>query len=148
VSNVTLHAGGQTTSALYGHGAQTITWSPGPRAGGTYYPYLTATDPAGNSTKVPLRQVVLQALQPPQVDAHVGGRRTLFWTATDAGTPWLHLVVRLDSATKRRYRDLGRRPLAGRLVIPVPRGTWQATLVAGNSAHQAVTIQLGTVTGS
>jgi hypothetical protein len=97
---------------------------------------------------VPLRQVVLQELQPPQVDAHVGGRRTLFWTATDAGTPWLHLVVRLDAGSKSRFRDLGRRPLAGRLVIPVPSGTWQATLVAGNSAHQAVTVKLGAVHGS
>lgn len=148
LSTVTLHAGGQATSVELGHGTQTITWSPGPRAGGTYYPYLTAVDAAGNTTKVALRQVVLQALQPPQVSAHVGGRRTLFWTATDAGTPWLHLVVRLDAAAKRRYRDLGRRPLAGRLVIPVPPGIWQATLVAGNSAHQAVTVQLGTVTGS
>jgi len=148
VSTVTLHAGGQTNSVLLGHGTQTITWSPGPRASGTYYPYLTATDPAGNSTRVPLRQVVLQELQPPQVDAHVGGRRTLFWTATDAGTPWLHLVVRLDAGSKSRFRDLGRRPLGGRLVIPVPSGTWQATLVAGNSAHQAVTIKLGAVYGS
>lgn len=147
VSTVTLHAGGQTQSVLLGHGTQTITWSPGPRAGGTYYPYLTAVDPAGNTTKVALRQVVLQELQPPQVDAHVGGRRTLFWAGTDAGTPWLHLVVRLSAGSKTRYRDLGRRPLAGRAVIPAPPGTWQATLVAGNSAHQAVTIQLGTVTG-
>ena len=107
------------------------------------------TFPAGsrNSAKISLRQVVLQAVAPPQVDAHVGGRRTLFWTATDAGTPWLHLVVRLDAGSKHRYRDLGRRPLAGRLVIPVPPGAWQATVVAGNSAHQAVTVQLGTVTG-
>jgi hypothetical protein len=147
VSTVTLHAGGQTKSVLLGHGTQTITWSPGPRAGGTYYPYLTATDPAGNSTKAQLRQVVLEELQPPQVDAHVGGRRTLFWTATDAGTPWLHLTVRLDAGSKTRFRDLGRRPLGGRLVIPVPAGTWQATLVAGNSAHQAVTVKLGAVTG-
>lgn len=148
LSTVTLHAGGQSKAVVLGHGTQSITWWPGPKAGGTYYPYLTAVDANGNSTKVPLRQVVLQALQPPQVDAHVGGRRTLFWTATDAGTPWLHFVVRLDSGSKRRYRDLGHRPLAGRLVIPVPSGTWQATLVAGNSAHQAVTIKLGSVTGS
>jgi D-glucuronyl C5-epimerase C-terminus len=148
LSTVTLHAGGKASSYELGHGTRTITWWPGPRAPGTYYPYLTAVDAAGNSTKISLRQVVLQAVAPPQVDAHVGGRRTLFWTATDAGTPWLHLVVRLDSGSKRRYRDLGHRALAGRLVIPVPAGTWQATLVAGNSAHQAVTIQLGAVTGS
>ena len=148
LSTVTLHAGGQSTSAVLGHGTQSISWAPGPKAGGTYYPYLTVVDANGNSTKVPLRQVVLQELQPPAVQAHVGGKRTLFWTATDAGTPWLHMVVRLDSGSKRRYRDLGNRPLAGRLVIPVPSGTWQATLVAGNSAHQAVTIQLGTVYGS
>jgi hypothetical protein len=147
LSTVTLHAGGQTESVGLGHGTQSISWSPGPKAGGTYYPYLTVVDANGNSTKVSLRQVVLQEVRPPQVDAHVGGRRTLFWTATDAGTPWLHLAVRLDSGSKTRFRDLGRKPLAGRLVIPVPSGTWQATLVAGNSAHQAVTIKLGAVTG-
>src|SRR5205823_1438279 len=124
-----------------------ISWSPGPRAGGTYYPYLTAVDAAGNSTKVSLRAVVLESVQPPQVDAHVAGKRTLVWSATDAGTPWLHLVVRLDNGSKRRYRDLGRRPLNGRLVVPVPPGTWRGLLVAGNSAHQAVTVELGSLTG-
>jgi hypothetical protein len=33
-------------------------------------------------------------------------------------------------------------------VLAVPPGTWQATLVAGNSGHRAVTIQLGSVIGS
>ena len=59
-----------------------------------------------------------------------------------------HLVVKLDDGTKRRFRDLGHQPLSGRLVLAVPPGTWQATLVAGNSGHRAVTIQLGSVTGS
>jgi hypothetical protein len=55
--------------------------------------------------------------------------------------------VKLVGATKVRYRDLGRLGLSGRAVIPVPPGTWQATLVAGNSARQAVAVQLGSVTG-
>jgi hypothetical protein len=147
LSRVTLHAGGTTQTAELGHGTKSIVWSPGRRAAGTYYPYLTATDAAGNTTKVPLRQVVMKALVPPVVEAHVAGQRTVFWTATDDGTPWLHLVVKLDDGTKVRYRDLGRLPLNGRAVILAPSGTWHATLVAGNSAHQSVTVDLGTVTG-
>jgi hypothetical protein len=147
LSTVTLHAGGRTQSVELGHGSRSIVWSPGRRAAGTYFPYLTVVDAAGNSTRVTLRQVVMKALAPPVVDAHVAGRRTLVWSATDDGTPWLHLVVRLDNGTKRRYRDLGDGPLAGRLVLAVPSGTWTATLVAGNSAHQAATVELGSVTG-
>jgi hypothetical protein len=147
LSTVTLHAGGRTKSLELGHGPQSIVWAPGRRAAGTYYPYLTAVDAAGNSTRVTLRQVVMKALVPPVVEAHIAGKRTLVWSATDDGTPWLHLVVRLDDGTKRRYRDLGDQPLSGRLVLAVAPGTWQATLVAGNSAHQAVNVELGSVTG-
>ncbi len=147
LATVTIHAGGKARSVTLPHGTQSISWSPGPRAFGTYYPYVTAVDAAGNSTKVSLREVVIQPLQPPDVDAHVAGERTLVWSATDEGTPWLHLVVRLDNGSKRRYRDLGRQPLTGRLVIPAPPGTWQALLVAGNSARQAVSVDLGTITG-
>jgi len=117
LSTVTLHAGGKTQSLELGHGPQSIVWSPGRRAPGTYYPYLTAVDVAGNSTRISLRQVLMKALVPPVVDAHIAGKRTLVWSATDDGTPWLHLVVRLDNGTKRRYRDLGTTPLAGRLVL-------------------------------
>jgi hypothetical protein len=147
LSTVTIHAGGHTASVELGHGTQSISWWPGLRAPGTYYPYLTATDAAGNTTKVSLRQVVIKALLPPVVDAHVAGRRTLVWNATDEGTPWLHLVVRLDNGSKRRYADLGHRPLAGRAVVPVPAGTWHATLVAGNSGHRSVTVDLGSIYG-
>jgi hypothetical protein len=148
LSTVTLRAGGRSQSDTLGHGTQTVAWSPGLRAPGTYYPTLTAVDAAGNSTKIALRQVVIKAVAQPVVDAHVAGKRTLVWSGTDQGTPWLHLVVKLDDGTKRRYRDLGHQPLSGRLVLAVPPGTWQATLVAGNSGHHAVTIQLGSVTGS
>jgi hypothetical protein len=148
LSTVTIHAGGHTASVELAHGTQSISWWPGLRAPGTYYPYLIATDAAGNTTKVSLRQVVIKALEPPVVDAHVAGRRTLVWSATDEGTPWLHLVVRLDNGSKRRYADLGHRPLAGRLVVPVPKGSWRATLVAGNSGHRSVTLDLGAVSGS
>ncbi len=147
LSTVTLHAGGRTQSAELSHGSRSIVWSPGRRAAGTYYPYLTAVDAAGNTTRVPLRQVVMKALVPPVVDAHVAGKRTLVWSATDDGTPWLHLVVRLDDGTKRRYRDLGHQPLSGRLVLAAPPGAWMATLVAGNSGRQAVTVDLGPLTG-
>jgi hypothetical protein len=148
LSTVTLHAGSKSTSELLGHGTQSVSWWPGLRAPGTYYPYLTVVDAAGNSTRVTLRQVQIKALAPPVVDAHVGGKRTLFWSATDEGTPWLHLVVKLQSGSTTRYRDLGHRPLAGRAVVAAPKGTWRATLVAGNSGHSSVTIQLGSVTGS
>jgi D-glucuronyl C5-epimerase-like protein len=148
LSTVAVHAGAQAQSVSLGHGTQTVTWAPGLRAPGTYYPYLTAVDAAGNTTKISLRQVVIKALAPPAVDAHVAGKRTLVWNGTDEGTPWLHLVVKLDDGTKRRYRDLGHQPLSGLLVLAVPPGTWQATLVAGNSGHRSVTVQLGSVTGS
>ena len=147
LSTVTIHAGGRTSSVKLGHGTQSISWAPGLRAPGTYYPYVTAVDASGNTVKVSLRQVVIKALVPPVVAAHVAGRRTLVWSATDEGTPWLHLVVRLDSGSKRRYRDLGRQPLAGRLVVSVPQGAWDGLLVAGNSAHQSVSVQLGSLTG-
>ena len=49
LSTVTLRAGGRTESVSLGHGPQSITWSPGLRAPGTYYPALTAVDAAGNS---------------------------------------------------------------------------------------------------
>ncbi len=147
LSTVTMRAGGRTWSLELGHGSHAITWWPGRRAPGTYYPSATAVDAAGNRTKVSLRQVVIKALAPPVVDAHVAGKRTLVWSATDEGTPWLHLVVRLAAGSTTRYRDLGRLPLAGRAVIPVPPGIWHATLVAGNSARHAVTIDLGSVTG-
>ena len=147
LSTVTLHAGpGHTARFAMSHGTRSITWWPGRRAPGTYYPYLTVVDPAGNTAKVSLRQVQIEPVRPPVVQAHVTGKRTLVWTGDDAGTPWLHLVVKLVG-TKVRYRDLGRLGLSGRAVIPVPPGTWQATLVAGNSARQAVVVQLGPVTG-
>jgi hypothetical protein len=147
LSTVTMHAGGKTWSLQLGHGTHTISWWPGRRSPGTYYPSATAVDAAGNRTKVSLRQVVIKALAPPVVDAHLAGRRTLVWSATDEGTPWLHLVVRLEAGTKSRYADLGHRALAGRAVILAPPGTWRATLVAGNSARRAVSVDLGSVTG-
>lgn len=147
LSTVTVRAGGKSRSVELGHGNQSFTWTPRGLPPGTYQPYLTAVDPAGNKSTVTLRQVVIKALAPPVVDAHVAGLRTLVWSATDEGTPWLHLVVRLDGGGKVRYRDLGRLPLAGRAVVTAPPGTWHATLVAGNSAHQAATVDLGSITG-
>ena len=147
LSTVTLHAGpGHTATFTMSHGTRSITWWPGRRAPGTYYPYLTVVDPAGNTAKVSLRQVQIEAVKPPVLQAHVAGKRTLVWTASDPGSPWLHLVVKLVGP-RVHYRDLGRLGLSGRAVIPVPSGTWQATLVAGNSARQAVVVQLGSVTG-
>jgi D-glucuronyl C5-epimerase-like protein len=147
LSTVTVRAGGKSRSFEVGHGTQSVTWTPRGLPTGTYSPYLTAVDAAGNRTTVTLGQVVIKALLPPVVDAHLAGLRTLVWSATDEGTPWLHLVVKLDNGNKIRYRDLGRLALSGRAVVPAPPGPWHATLVAGNSARQAVTIDLGTVTG-
>jgi hypothetical protein len=147
LSTVTMHAGGKARSYEIGHGTQTLTWSPRGLPPGTYKPYLTARDAAGNGTTVYLRPVAIKALEPPVVEAHVTGLRTLVWSATDAGTPWLHLVVKLVHGTKTRYRDLGHLPLAGTVVVVAPPGSWHGTLVAGNSARQAVTIDLGSITG-
>jgi D-glucuronyl C5-epimerase-like protein len=147
LSTVTIRAGGKARSYEIGHGTQSLTWWPRGLPPGTYKPYLTARDAAGNKTSVYLRPVTIRKLEPPVVEAHVAGLRTLMWSATDAGTPWLHLVVKLVAGKKTRYSDLGRLPLAGRAVVLAPPGTWHATLVAGNSARQAVTIDLGSITG-
>ena len=147
LSTVTIRAGGKARSYEIGHGTQSLAWTPRGLPPGTYKPYLTARDAAGNKTTVYLQPVTIKALEPPVVEAHVAGRRTVVWSATDEGTPWLHLVVKLVAGTKTRYRDLGHVPLAGRAVVSAPPGTWHATLVAGNSARQAVTIDLGSITG-
>jgi len=147
LSTVTVRAGGKSHSFEVGHGTQSVTWTPRGLPPGTYSPYFTAVDAAGNRTSTQLRQVVIKALLPPVVEAHVAGLRTLVWSATDEGTPWLHLVVRLQAGSKIRYADLGHLPLAGRAVVLAPPGAWHATLVAGNSARQAVKIDLGSITG-
>src|SRR5262249_49134074 len=147
LSTVTVRAGGKSRSLQLGHGTQSFTWSPRGLPPGPYKPFLTAIAANGYRTTATLHGVEPKAAAPPVVEAHVGGLRTLFWSATDEGTPWLHLTVRLDNGTKIRYRDLGHLPLAGRAVVVAPPGTWHATLVAGNSARQAVTIDLGSITG-
>ena len=64
---------------------------------------------------------MIKAVAPPVVDAHVAGKRTLVWSATDEGTPWLHLVVRLDR----------------RLEAPLPRPRPPAALGASRARRPA-----------
>ena len=145
-SSVTLHAGGEATTFSFGHGWSTIAWAPGPRAPGIYRPYLTAVDPAGNGARLVLRQAELRTdSAPPEIDAAIGGRRTLVWKAVDEGTPYLELTIRLVSGTKRKALDLGRRELHGLVTLRLPPGSWQGTLIAENTAGKRASVDLGTL---
>ena len=56
--------------------------------------------------------------------------RALEWKGQDEGTPWLELRVLLSQGTTRRQLRLGHRPLAGRIALRVPAGTWRGVLAA------------------
>ena len=75
---------------------------------------------------------------------------TLAWQGNDPGTPSLALHVDFADPTgvnPPQTVDLGQQPLTGSAPLTVPPGTWQATLVATNSAGLASTVDLGIVTG-
>src|SRR5436190_6796195 len=67
LSTVTVRAGGKSHSFEVGHGMQSVTWTPRGLPPGTYSPYLTAVDAAGNRTSAMLRQVIVKPLLPPVV---------------------------------------------------------------------------------
>jgi hypothetical protein len=146
VSRVTLRVGGASRSATLGHGSHVLSLDPGTRVPqGTVTPQLTAVDLAGNRTDVDVDPVtVTWDTAPPVVDASLDGR-TLRWSATDPGTPWLRLTVELRHPGSVRRVALGRRGLGGTLLLQPPLGVWDATLVAANSAHKATRVALGTL---
>ncbi len=70
-------------------------------------------------------------------------KRRLTWKATDAETPWVRLRLRLTRAGAHKVVQLGRRPLAGSLRLPLPRGTWDTTLVVVDSSGNKTPVPLG-----
>jgi hypothetical protein len=90
---------------------------------------------------------------PPQLANTSLSGTTLTWQANDPGTPWLALAIDLvDPAgvNPPQTLDLGQLPpLSGTLQttqVPLPPGTWNATLRAKNSAGLESSVSLGTVT--
>jgi hypothetical protein len=144
IARVRLTLAGASRTLTLGHGPHTIELTPGSRVRpGTYVPALSATDLAGNATDVDLAPVTIAwDTLAPTVSATLAGR-TLEWSATDPGTPWLRLTLILRSPGTVRKLELGRRGLAGRLLLKPPPGAWDATLIAGNSAGKRTQITLG-----
>jgi len=144
VSTVTLRAGTHRVSAELGHGWQTISWFPGIATPGLYRPRLTAVDPAGNATTIPLRPLLVKEdAAPPAVTVHVAAPAWVSWTAVDEGTPWISLTVRLDQGKKHRVLELGNRPHHGVVRLRLPKGRWHATLLAANTANRVSRVSLG-----
>jgi hypothetical protein len=144
-SRVTLTGGGRATSLSLSHGSHTLTWSPGSVGPGLYPLVLRGVDLAGNVTTIKLAPVtVAWETSPPDLTASAAGRR-LTWSADDPGTPWLDLRVLLAGSSKHMTLRLGRRPLAGSLILRLPPGRWAAALVAANSAGKRTRVPLGTI---
>ena len=148
ISRVTLAAGGRSTTLTLGRGNHTLTWSPGPLRPGSYSARLTAVDLAKNSASLDLPPfAVAWDTRPPALDATVTGR-TLEWKAQDEGTPWLDLRVLLSQGSTHRQLRLGHRPLAGKIALRLPTGTWRGVLAATNSAGKTARVDLGTLAGA
>jgi hypothetical protein len=145
ISRVTVSAGGRSTTLTLARGNHTLTWSPGSLRPGSYPARLTAVDLARNRASLDLPPIDVQwDTSPPSLDASVTGR-TLEWQAQDEGTPWLDLRVLLSRGTKRRLIALGRRPLAGKIVLRLPPGAWRGLLAGRNSAGKVARVDLGTL---
>jgi hypothetical protein len=146
ISRVNVRAGGQTFRlGQRGRGWHSIFWRPGQMKPGTYRPLVIATDLAGNRGQRRIQPIEIAVDRtPPQVSAKVSGRR-LTWSATDAETPWLVLRVRLERAGRVRFLELGRRGFTGRARLAIPRGNWNARLVAYDSTGNRTRVELGVV---
>jgi hypothetical protein len=146
ISRVNVRAGGQTFGlGQRARGWHSILWRPGRMKPGTYRPLVIATDLAGNRGQRRIQPIEIAVDRtPPQVSAKVSGRR-LTWSATDAETPWLVLRVRLERAGRVRFLELGRRGFTGRARLAIPRGNWNARLVAYDSTGNRTRVELGVV---
>lgn len=153
-SSVTLTVAGKVFTYRLGGGTHVLTWAPPPSlAPGTYPVTVSAISYVGRRATVHLQPVVVawdtgppSFPQPPQLQG-----ATLTWQASDPGTPSLHLVLQLADpagANAPQTIDLGQQPVAGSAQLVLPAGTWQATLLATNSAGQTATLALGTLTGT
>jgi hypothetical protein len=150
-ASVTLAVGGKVSTFRLTRGAHTLTWTPpADMAQGTYPVQLSATNRAGRRTTVKLAPVVVAWDTAPPVVAAQLQPGTLAWQVTDPGTPSLAMHVDFTDPTgvnPPQTVDLGTQPLVGSAPLTVPPGTWQATLVATNTAGLAASLDLGVATG-
>jgi D-glucuronyl C5-epimerase C-terminus len=145
ISEVTLTIAGEQRVYQLSGGWHTVKWWPGGRAPGTYRPTVRAVDLAGNRGSAALQPIVIKRdREPPVMRASVSGR-TLTWRAVDEGTPSLRLRVLIDRLDVHRVIRLGIYPLSGSLRLPLPRGYWNATLVAIDSSGHRTWVPLGVV---
>jgi D-glucuronyl C5-epimerase C-terminus len=141
-STVTLLVGGQRLTGTFGHGKNTLLWSPQTASAGVFNPILTAVAPGGRVEQALPPVTVAGMPGPPPIDVAVNPPATLSWQSPAEGTPWLRLRVRLRGSTVREL-DLGRRGLAGTRHLSLPPGRWHATLLAANSAGKTRSVSLG-----
>lgn len=152
-ASVTLAVGGKVFTYRLSGGAHVLHWTPpAALAPGTYPVTVSAISYVGRRARVQLAPIVIAwDTQPPQdLQAQLAGT-ALTWQAVDPGTPWLHLVLELvdpTGASPPQTVDLGQQPVSGTTAVSVPAGTWDATLQATNSAGQAATLAIGTVSGT
>ncbi len=141
-----MKVGGQTWRlGQRSRGWHSVFWRPGRMEPRAYRPLVVATDLAGNRGQARIQPIQIAIDRtPPKVSAKVA-RRTLTWSAVDAGTPWLRLRVRIERAGRVRHLELGRRALSGSARLAVPRGNWQARLVAYDSTGNRTRVELGVV---
>jgi hypothetical protein len=146
ISTVSVAVGGRLHPlGVERRGWHSIVWDPGRTQVRIYRPVVRAVDLAGNRGQGqlgPLRVAVDR--EPPAVQASVA-RRRLTWRAVDPTSPWLRMwaVVRRADVTKRLL--LGRRPHRGSLVLPIPRGTWEAVLWVSDTTGNRTRVRLGPV---
>ncbi|HVA31709.1 MAG TPA: D-glucuronyl C5-epimerase family protein [Gaiellaceae bacterium] len=149
-SSVTLSVGGKVFTYRFARGTHVITWTPPPAlAQGTYPVTVSAISYVGRRSTTQLAPIVVafDTAPPQNLQAQLAGT-TLTWQADDPGTPSLHLVVQLvDPAGVNTPQtvDLGQQPVSGSAQVPIPPGSWQASLQATNSAGQTATLDLGTL---
>jgi len=146
ISTVTVKVGGRTWRlGLRSRGWHSVFWRPGRMEPRAYRPLVIATDLAGNRGRARIQPIQIAVDRTaPKVTAKVS-RRTLTWSAVDAGTPWLRLRVRIERAGRVRHLELGRRALHGSARLAIPRGNWQARLVAYDSTGNRTWVELGVV---
>jgi hypothetical protein len=146
ISAVTLFVGGrQRELGVRAGGWHAVVWSPGRRRPGTVRPLVRAVSLVGRRVRMPLTPIEIAVdTRPPEVTASVA-RKRLTWRARDEATPWLRMTARMQRAGKVVVRELGRRPLAGALRLPVPPGRWETLVVVSDSSGNRVRIPLGLV---
>ncbi|MBD0291239.1 MAG: hypothetical protein ICV74_08290 [Thermoleophilia bacterium] len=146
ISSVSVTVGGASYAlGARARGWHSFLWSPGRRAPRLYRPAVAAVDLAGNRGRAALTPVRIAVDRDPPVVRTTLERRTLTWRAEDEATPWLRMRLVVERLGVRRRIDLGRRPLAGTMRLPMPRGTWRTVLWVSDSSGNRTRVPLGPV---